>query len=76
MSAPMRIAAVCGIKTPRGSWASFAASVLRLFMHWRGQDSNPAKATLAEFHEKMGKENQRRAFALVNAKEFLALESS
>jgi hypothetical protein len=45
-------------------------------MHWRGQDSNPAKATLAEFHEKMGKENQRRAFALVNAKEFLALESS
>lgn len=47
-----------------------------LFMHWRGQDSRRAKATLADFHEEMGLEHQRRAFALVNAKESRALEAS
>ena len=46
------------------------------FMHWRGQDSKCAKSTLADFHEEMGLEHQRRAFALVNSKESRALESS
>jgi hypothetical protein len=45
-------------------------------MHWRGQDSKRAKSTLADFHEEMGLEHQRRAFALVNSKEPRALESS
>lgn len=47
-----------------------------LFMHWRGQDPKRAKSTLADFHEEMGLEHQRRAFALVNSKESRALESS
>jgi hypothetical protein len=49
---------------------------ISLFMHWRGQDSKRAKATLADFHEEMGLEHQRRAFALVNSKESRALEAS
>jgi hypothetical protein len=47
-----------------------------LFMHWRGQDSKRAKSTLADFHEEMGLEHQRRALALVNSKASRALESS
>jgi hypothetical protein len=47
-----------------------------LFMHWRNQDSKRAKSTLADFHEEMGLEHQRRAFALVNSKESRALEAS
>ena len=47
-----------------------------LFMHWRGQDQKRAKSTLADFHEEMGLENQRRAFALVNSKESRALGAS
>jgi len=47
-----------------------------LFMHWRDQDPRRAKATLADFHEEMGLQYQRRAFALVNAKESRALEAS
>ena len=42
-------------------------------MHWRGQDSKRAKSTLADFHEEMGLEHQRRAFALANSKEPRAL---
>ena len=45
-------------------------------MHWRGQDSKRAKSTLADFHEEMGLEHQRRAFALANSKEPRALEPS
>ena len=47
-----------------------------LFMHWRGQDPRRAKSTLPDFQEEMGLEHQRRAFALVNAKESRALEAS
>jgi len=47
-----------------------------LFMHWRGQDPKRAKSTLADFHEEMGLEHQRRAFALVNSKESSVLEAS
>ena len=47
-----------------------------LFMHWRGQDAKRAKGTLADFHEEMGLEHQRRAFALVNSKESCALQAS
>ena len=47
-----------------------------LLLHWRGQDSKRTKATLADFHEEMGLEHQRRAFALVNSKESRALETS
>jgi hypothetical protein len=47
-----------------------------LFMHWRDQDSKRAKSTLADFHEEMDLEHQRRAFALVNSKQSRALESS
>jgi hypothetical protein len=47
-----------------------------LFMHWRGQDSHRAKATLPDFHEEMGLEHQCRAFALVNSKQSRALQAS
>jgi len=47
-----------------------------LFMHWRGQNPKRAKSTLADFHEEMGLEHQRRAFALVNSKKSCALEAS
>lgn len=47
-----------------------------LFMHWRTQNSRRAKATLPDFHEEMGLDHQRRAFALVTAKKSTALESS
>jgi hypothetical protein len=46
------------------------------FMHWREQTPKRAKATLPDFHEEMGLENQRRAFALVNSKASRALEAS
>lgn len=49
---------------------------ISLFMHWRHQIPKRAKATLADFHEEMNLEHQRRAFALVNAKKSAALESS
>jgi hypothetical protein len=46
-----------------------------LFMHWRGQDPKRAKSNLPDFHEALGLENQRRAFAWVNAKQSRALNS-
>lgn len=46
------------------------------FMHWRGQTAQRTKATLADFHDEMALEHQRRAFALVNSKQSAALESS
>jgi hypothetical protein len=49
---------------------------VRLFRHWRGQNPQQAKATLPDFHEEMGLQRQRRAFALVNSKISTALESS
>ena len=56
--------------------AMFRRIGVSLFMHWRGQDLKRAKATLPDFHEEMGLENQRRAFALVIAKSSRALEPS
>ena len=47
-----------------------------LFMRWRGQNPKRAKAALPDFHEEMGLQHQRRAFALVNSKISTALESS
>jgi hypothetical protein len=54
----------------------FRRNSMSLFMHWRGQDPRPTKATLADFHEEMGLEHQARAFALANTKESRALEAS
>jgi hypothetical protein len=56
--------------------AMFRRISVSLFMHWRGQDVKRAKSTLADFHEELGLEHQRRAFALVNSKESRALEAS
>jgi len=47
-----------------------------LFMHWRTHSPGHAKATLADFHEEMGLEHQRRAFAQVHSKQSAALKSS
>lgn len=49
---------------------------ISVFMHWRRQAPKRAKSTLADFHEEMGLENQRRALAMVNTKQSRALESS
>lgn len=54
----------------------FRRLAVSLFIHWRAQDSKRAKTTLADFHEDMGLENQRRAFSLVNSHKSRALESS
>lgn len=56
--------------------AMFRRLGVSLFMHWRAQDPKRTKATLPDFHEEMGLEHQRRAFALVNAKHSRALETS
>lgn len=56
--------------------AMFRRTSVSLFVHWRGQDPRRAKSTLADFHEEMGLEHQRRAFALVNSKQSRALEAS
>jgi hypothetical protein len=49
---------------------------ISLFIHWRGQNPKRAKATLADFHDEMSLEHQRRAFASVNSKKSAALQSS
>ena len=56
--------------------AMFRRLGVSLFMHWRGQTPKRAKATLPDFHEEMGLENQHRAFALSNSKTSRALEAS
>ena len=56
--------------------AMFRRLGVSLFMHWRGQAPKRTKATLPDFHEEMGLENQRRAFALCNSKTSRALEAS
>ena len=56
--------------------AMFRRISVSLFMHWRAQNTKRAKATLPDFHEEMGLEHQRRAFALVVSKKSTALESS
>lgn len=58
------------------SLSMFRRIAVSLLMHWRRANSKHAKATLADFHEEMALENQRRAFALVNSKHSSALESS
>ena len=50
----------------------FRRITVSLFMHWRAQNPRRAKATLRDFHEEMGLEHQRRAFALVNSKKSAA----
>jgi hypothetical protein len=55
--------------------AMFRRLGVSLSMHWRGQARKRAKATLPDFHEEMGLENQRRAFALCNSKTSRALEA-
>lgn len=66
------------VRNRNAAWAlgMFRRIGVSLFMHWRGQDSKRANATLADFHEEMGLEHQRRAFALVNSRKSAALESS
>ena len=54
----------------------FRRIAVSLFMHWRAKDSKRSKTTLTDFHEEMGLEHQRRAFALVNSHKSRALESS
>lgn len=49
---------------------------ISLFMHWRGQAPKRAKATLADFHDEIALEHQRRAFALVTSKRPTAFEAS
>ena len=49
---------------------------ISLFLCWRTQHPKHAKATLADFHDEMALEHQRRAFALVNSKQSATLESS
>jgi hypothetical protein len=56
--------------------AIFRRVGVSLFMHWRGQDPKRSKATLPDFHEEMGLEHQRRAFAMVTSKASRALEAS
>lgn len=51
----------------------FRRIVVSPFMHWRGHNPKRAKATLSDFHEEMGLEHQRRAFALVCSKKSSAL---
>ena len=58
------------------SLAIFRRVGVSLFLHWRGQDRKRTKATLPDFHEEMGLEHQRRAFALVTSKASRALEAS
>ena len=56
--------------------AMFRRLGVSLFLHWRTQDLKRTKATLPDFHEEMGLEHQRRAFALVIAKASRALKAS
>ncbi len=75
MSAPRKIAAAYASET-RVGLGMFRRIGISLFMHWRGQNPKWAKATLADFHEEMSLEHQRRAFAIVSSKKSAALESS
>ena len=54
----------------------FRRIAVSLFIHWRGRDPKRAQATLPDFHEEMGLQNQRRAFAAVNARKSRAFDSS
>lgn len=56
--------------------AMFRRLGVNLFMHWREQAPERAKAALPDFHEEMGLENQSRAFAWSNSKTSGALEAS
>jgi hypothetical protein len=60
----------------RADPALFRRLGVSLFMHWGGQAPKRAKATLPGFHEEMGLDNQRRAFALCNSRISRALEAS
>ena len=66
------------VRQRNAAWilAMFRRIGVSLFMHCRRQDPNRAKATLPDFHEELGLENQRRAFALVTSKQSRALEAS
>ena len=66
------------VRNRNAAWvlSMFRRIGISLFMHWRGQQLKRAKATLADFHEEMALEHQRRAFTLVNCKQSAALETS
>ena len=66
------------VRDRKACWtlSMFRRISISLFMHWRAQHPKRAKATLADFHDEMALEHQRRAFALVNSKQSDALESS
>lgn len=66
------------VRNRNAAWvlSMFRRIGISLFMHWRSHHAKHAKAALADFHEEMGLEHQRRAFALVNSKQSAALESS
>jgi len=66
------------VRNRNAAWilGMFRRIAVSLFMHWRSKDAKRAKSTLPDFHEEMGLENQRRAFALVNSKESQALKPS
>lgn len=68
----------CRVRNRNATWVlgMFRRISVSLFMHWCSQDAKRAKSTLPDFHEEMGLENQRRAFALVNSKQSQALKPS
>jgi len=54
----------------------FRRIAVSIFMHWRTRNPKFDQATFPDFHAEMALENQRRAFALVNAKKSRALDAS
>lgn len=66
------------VRDRNAAWvlAMFRRLAVSFFVHWRGQDPKRSKATLPDFHEEMGLEHQRRAFALVSSKTSRALHAS
>jgi hypothetical protein len=68
----------CRVRHRNAAWVlgMFRRIGISLFMHWRAHHPKRARATLADFHEEMALEHQRRAFALVASKCSAALEAS
>jgi len=66
------------VRNPNAAWVLgiFRRIAISLFMHWRSLEPKRAKSTLTDFHEEMGLEHQRRAFALVSSKSSRALNPS
>jgi hypothetical protein len=66
------------VRNANAAWVLgiFRRIAISLFMHWRSLEPKRAKSTLTDFHEEMGLEHQRRAFALVSSKSSRALNPS